>query len=243
MAAIPSKPTHHHVEAARAIATGVIFAYVLNEGKRDPMDALSGNPAPLTNGAAWVVDAGLGGQTLDLRAGASACLDLGENGLSYGNGDCSVFYVLRRAVGAVQRVAVELAGGATDGLFFGISDSGGMQCVLADVAQVDTGVGIFPSGDALSIGTAFERGVGITFNGWDHDDDTQLMEFVPELASPVASGGSHSVVGARRDQTNGLLERLALLLIWNRKLANAEFDALHADPWLVFPKRYLPVAA
>jgi hypothetical protein len=231
---LPSKvATGSTINTGHSIASGLVRALLLNEGTGSPAELVGAGTGTAQASATWSTNANLGG-TCALTTAVGDAWSFGQNGLSYGNGDFSVYFTARiPATAARQHIAGEAAGSTTDGIFWGLHDSGGMQLVLADVAAIDSGIGALTVGDIYSIGMVYDRGVSVRFYGYNQTTNTLMAETILTAATPVPSANP-STLGGRRDfgLSWGGNECIGLTYIWNRQVLDAEFDTLNTSPYI-----------
>ena len=226
----PSKPASGAtINTGHAMASGLVRCILYNQGSGSPTELVGAGSGTLTGSAAWATDTDLGGTCLDTSATVGDGVNWTANGLSYGNGDFSVFFGCRiPTIAARQHVAFECAGGTTDGLFGGLGDSGQMQLVLADVVALDSGVGALTVADEYTIGMAYDRGVGVLFHAKNQVTDTTTTDSVSNASLPTTSANP-SATNNRRDFGTAWDDRIAFVYMWNRALVAADFASLHGD--------------
>lgn len=230
---LPTKPANGStVNTGHSIASGIQRAMLLNEGSGTVTDIVGSSTGTLQNGATWDTDADLGGTCLDTSAGATAGVTFGENGLSYGNGDFTVYFTAKMpAIAARYHVAGETAGAATDGVFWGTNDSGNPQLVVAGIAEVNSTIGVLTAGSIYSIGITYDEGVSVRFYIYNQTTNNLSADTVLTAATP-GMNATPSTLGSRRDATISWGECIGVTYIWNRTLLDSEFDSLNTNPYV-----------
>lgn len=230
---LPTKPPNGStINTGHSIASGLQRCILLNEGSGSPRELVGGAFGTLVGTAAFSTDTNLGGTCINIP-NAGDGINWTANGLSYGNGNCTVFFSCNVPTNAAaEHMIAEAAGGSTDGIFFGINDSGDWRFVLADVFIFDRAVAALNVGHVYSCAMIFTRGTSVRFYFKDQTNDTTGDTTVNDASTPVPSANP-STLGIRRDLSNGTFkEKIAHLYMWNRALSTGEIDTLFTNPYV-----------
>lgn len=218
-------PAGASFNSAHPLASGLVRYIPYLEGSGSPIEKVSGTSGTLSGGATWATDANLGGTVLDTTSTNDDGVDWLANGLSYGNGNCTFLITARiPTIAARQHVGIEAAGGSTDGIFFGLNDSGDVQFVLADVFAFERAVSALTVGNIYTMVGVFTRGTSVKFHVYEHNTDTMVRTTVNDTNVPTPSANK-SVTANRRNLTGNAWDEYTVQhAIWNYALTDALVD-------------------
>jgi hypothetical protein len=228
---LPTKPAvGSTINTGHSVASGLQRCILFNEGSGSPEELVGSGLGTLTNGTVWNTDSDLGGTCIDFASAVNSYVDFGSNGLSFGNGNVSVFFAGRTVVNALYHIAGGMAGAATDTYGFGIHDSGNWYWVIRDVIENESTLAA-TNNNIYTAGIGHTKGGNTRFNVYNQNTDVNQTQTFVNTSSPVQIASTSNV--GNHDLINGSWRNtFALLYIWNRVLADSEFDQLHANPYL-----------